>query len=1437
MPKKALCLLALLFTLFPVASPIYAHNQTVFGPKDLTIRWWPIHLSFHRFTVDDPGDGFITITKNSPGKKIQGGFLFLNRTFIPLRSFLLGTDTGFERHISLQHRNRLMVFLRGRPGTSITIEVRRKAPVPPPEVSFSANLPALKLNESATLAWTTTNADTVRIDQGIGAVEASATRIISPTETTTYTLTATGPGGTTTKTVTVTVHLPPTVSISAEPKAIQFKESSTLSWSSTHADTCIIEPGIGTVDPTGSTTVSPPETTTYTITATGPGGTATDSVTLPRITSPEDVDHGLPDDDQQGGAGLVGETICILNGANVEWRSDLLFPSPNSQGLSFKACYNSRSETLGALGYGWTHTYAVSVDPAYQIEGREFLKIIDEKGRAHYFLKQSPSLYRGAFKEPSHVTLEAGDYVWYRLDGTRYGFSSLGQLIWTEDEKRNRLALAYDAGGRLDTVTDMASTRMLTFHYNGNGLLASIEGPATPAVPDGIWVRYSYDANQNLISVTYGDGSGFTYVYTDPTDIHNLTEKRDKLNHLLNTWSYDDQDRAVERFSAEGKGVTNITYVSDTQVAVTDAYGTVRTYSLEEVAGRRRVCALQGTASAPYTDTAVVRWVYDDELRLIETESANGTIIQYQDYDQRGNPGTLKLAVGTPQEHIITSTYHPTMNVPLTRTEPSVLGTGTKVTTWDYDDDYDSIPNENPTTLLSRIIEQGFTQEKSGVIVPFASITSFTYNGKGQVLTIDGPLPGTDDTTAFTYDNTTGDLLSITQPLIGTTTFSDYDAGGKAGRLTDVNGQSKRFTYDARGRITIITHEADGSSSTLSYNAAGQPASVTDEDSVTRTYDYDTNGRLTRITDGEGNSIAYAYDPQGNRIQMTKHDPSDNRTYLRRWSYEHPDLPGKLWREINADDTFTEYGYDSEGNITSVKDPNATTTSYAYDPLNRLISVTQPGDVTTTYIYDTHGNLTSVIDALGNQSTYTYDDVGRLVSTTSPDTGTVSYLYDAAGNLSTKTDARESTVHYTYDLLNRLAGIHFPDPTEDITYTYDEGTYGKGRRTGMTDPSGETTFSYDARGRLAHKTSTILGQSYPLDTTYSPGTRVMRVTYPTRRTTHYTRDTMGRMEGLSTTFNENTVTLINNMTYNPFGSPKGLSTGSGGVVNNHSGECGCIERANPGEQMERIYTYDSNRNLIDIHAPNLPWYNQTFTYDALNRLISAEGRYGSISYTYDEVGNRLTQTVNGDTENYTYLPGTNKLDHITGDNPTSFAYDANGNSTGIGNKTLIYNQNNRLIRVEEDNLALGEYTYNGLGQRVTKTVDGVTTIFHYDLNGKLIAESLSDGTMTAEYLYMGKIRIAKMDGSTGNIYYYLNDRLGTPQLMTDDTGTIVWEASYKPFGDATVNPKSTVVNHFRLPGQYYDEETGLHYNYFRYYDSGTGRYQLMASTLKGFLAL
>ena len=312
------------------------------------------------------------------------------------------------------------------------------------------------------------------------------------------------------------------------------------------------------------------------------------------------------------------------------------------------------------------------------------------------------------------------------------------------------------------------------------------------------------------------------------------------------------------------------------------------------------------------------------------------------------------------------------------------------------------------------------------------------------------------------------------------------------------------------------------------------------------------------------------------------------------------------------------------------------------------------------------------------------------------------------------------------------------------------------------------------------------------------------------------------MESVSTTHDGNTVTLMSNFSYRPFGIAGGMDTGSGGTVSNIFDEAGRLTVANPGSPKERTYTYDDIGNLTGVSAPNTPWYSRTFGYDALNRLEHAEGPFGTIDFTYDGVGNRLTKTANSDIETYTYAAGTNRIQEITG--PVAYNYDANGNIIGLGNKVLTYNQNNRLIRVEEDSDILGEYTYNGLGQRVIKEVDGVTTVFHYDFNGNIIAESDLDGNFNTEYLYNGKGRVALVDVASGEMFFFLNDRLGTPQMLTDASNTVVWEGLYKPFGEADVNPNSSVVNNFRFPGQYYDQETGLHYNYHRYYDPSTGRY-------------
>jgi len=335
------------------------------------------------------------------------------------------------------------------------------------------------------------------------------------------------------------------------------------------------------------------------------------------------------------------------------------------------------------------------------------------------------------------------------------------------------------------------------------------------------------------------------------------------------------------------------------------------------------------------------------------------------------------------------------------------------------------------------------------------------------------------------------------------------------------------------------------------------------------------------------------------------------------------------------------------------------------------------------------------------------------------------------------------------------------------------------------------------------------------------------MTYPTGRTINYNRTTCAcSVDSIDTTYNGTTTTLMEDLSYRPFGGMSALNNGAGGTVGSTYNASGKLTVSNPGATHERTYTYDNTGNLLTITSPSTPYYDRIYEYDALNRLTgaTAEDAWGIIDYAYDDVGNRLTEITDDDSYTYSYVTGTNILNTVTDTVTTTYEHDANGNITGIGSKILTYNDDNRLVSVASGSVTLGEYTYNGLGQRIKKVAGSIITIFHYDFDGNIIGESNASGTFSKEYLYRGSSRLAMVDVSSGEVYYYGNDQLGTPEILTDSTNTVVWEAIYKPFGEAETNPNSSVINNFRFPGQYYDQETGLHYNYFRYYDPSTGRY-------------
>jgi YD repeat-containing protein len=200
-------------------------------------------------------------------------------------------------------------------------------------------------------------------------------------------------------------------------------------------------------------------------------------------------------------------------------------------------------------------------------------------------------------------------------------------------------------------------------------------------------------------------------------------------------------------------------------------------------------------------------------------------------------------------------------------------------------------------------------------------------------------------------------------------------------------------------------------------------------------------------------------------------------------------------------------------------DPAAKTTTFGYDALDRLITVKDAKSLTTTY---------------------GYDGLDNLLSLASPDTGTANMTYDDAGNMVTRTDSRGVATSYSYDALDRPMAATTTDGS--TTYTYDQGTYGKGHLTGFTDPSGQTSLAYDALGRLSSKTQTIGAKTFTLGYVWSSG-QLSSITYPSGHVIAYSYDAAGRPSSLTI----DGAGVLSQIKYYPFGPANGWTFATGDV--------------------------------------------------------------------------------------------------------------------------------------------------------------------------------------------------------------------------------------------------------------------------------------------------
>ncbi len=630
---------------------------------------------------------------------------------------------------------------------------------------------------------------------------------------------------------------------------------------------------------------------------------------------------------------------------------------------------------------------------------------------------------------------------------------------------------------------------------------------------------------------------------------------------------------------------------------------------------------------------------------------------------------------------------------------------------------------------------------------------------------------------------------------MGATSFTNYDGVGNVGNIIDLNNQTTSLTYDGRNRVLAST--INGVQSSRSFNTAGDLSSVTDSGNRALAYTYDlTYGRLDKITDEQGNYLFFDYDLQGNLIEDSSYDQTTVRKRWLRFDFQNPEKPGKLWKIINPDDTATVLEYDSVGNIVKETDPLTRETSFSYDALSRLEQIIEPGLVTTSHAYDNHGNLETVTDAGLKATGHVYDDMGRVLSVTSPDSGVTSYVYDIANNQMHKTDANNVTTTHSFDALGRLIGVSFPDAAQNIVYTYDENTNGTGLLTTMDDGSGSTIYTYNTIGQLTHETRTNTGMpSASIIYGYNPTSADLEtVTYPSGLILSYQRDANGSISVIQADGQD----IVKNIHYMPFGP-----------VSDYDFTLGSTDILSVDRSINDRYQIDN------IQAGSVMNFGYGYYAD------------GSVSSISGETPVALTSSVVSDTF---LINGTNQIDYIDTITPPAFvqySYDDNsGNITSDGTRTFSYDESNRLVQVTDvvTSAVIAVYSYDGLNRRVKKTAGSSIVYYQYDINNNLIAETDGTGVALRDYIYLGSEPFAmKVYGAQAGIYYFLNDHLGTPQKLVDNTATVVWESAYLPFGEAQVKT-GTVTNNIRFPGQYFDAETGLHYNWNRYYDPETGRY-------------
>ena len=561
--------------------------------------------------------------------------------------------------------------------------------------------------------------------------------------------------------------------------------------------------------------------------------------------------------------------------------------------------------------------------------------------------------------------------------------------------------------------------------------------------------------------------------------------------------------------------------------------------------------------------------------------------------------------------------------------------------------------------------------------------------------------------------------------------------------------------------------------------------------------------------------------------------PASAAALATQWTTFRYDALGRVTRTTYPDGTQTRACYDDW--VTVEIDANRHKTRTTRDAYGRVVKVeeytgtyttcsTARGTpyATTTYTYDRLDNLLTVTDALGNRTTMQYDTLSRKTQMRAPDLGTWRYQYDLNGNLIRQTDAKAQQLHFQYDSLNRRVQKDYGRTkalgSGDVRYTYDGSSYHRqGRLAQVVDASGTTAFRYDAAGRVTRTDKTVDSVTYSTQNAYDGLGRVTSLTYPDNSTVTYAY-TGPQLQSVR----KGSTTYARYSGFNTLGQPSTLTLGNGTTTtytyDSQNYRLKTLTTLHGSTVLQNLgYTFDSGGNVTAITDSRHG--NQTFSYDALDRLTTATngatGGYGTVTYSYNQIGNLLNNSQVG---RYTYNTSgaTSTRPHaVTRVGTNTYSYDANGNLSRGGGRTLTWDAENRPTRIVKGGVTT-TFVYDGDGGRVKKTVQGTTTVYI----GQLY---VCTDTACAKLIYAGAQRVAMVQVGSGSTSYFHADRLGSTSVLTNASGTAEEHNSYEPYGDLHTHTGTSDVA-YKYTGQERDASTDLYFYQARYYAQGLGRF-------------